>query len=92
MALIEVADLSESQYHMAHMQANKRNADIYPAYDNLAKAKEERYPHSIEVTETGFTIELKFLLDHTISGMFESRDIFLPFTDTRKPHNFKLII
>ena len=39
-ALIEEADLSKSQYHMIHIQAKKRNADIYPAYDNSAKATE----------------------------------------------------
>ena len=66
LALIEEADLSKTQYHMIHTQAKKRNADIYPAYDNLVKSKEECYPHSIKVTEKGFTIRLKSLLDHTI--------------------------
>lgn len=56
------------QYNAKH---NKPNT-YYPSYENIAKAKMDCYPINIEITETGASIKLQNLLDHTLYRLIQA--------------------
>lgn len=67
LALMVDTNLSVHQYNIIQHQAKSRNANIYPPYNRILKAKKMCYPmdESITVTDTGTNIKLQGLLDHT---------------------------
>lgn len=63
-ALIEDAKLTKYQYEHIRMQAARRNANIYPLYQNFSAAQKECYPKLIEITEKGASVDLQSLIEH----------------------------
>lgn len=63
-------NLSKNQYINTRVGAKKRNADIYPVYEEIKSAKKACYPGDIKVTETRSEVPLQSLLNHTSERVF----------------------
>lgn len=62
---------SKHSYILMQAGAKKRNANIYPSYNKILKAKNDCYPdlESINITETSAEILLQSLVDHTVTRL-----------------------
>lgn len=69
LALFLNAKLTKSSYKEIQQGGNRKRRKIYPCYDNLVEAKKRCYPANISVSETGASIPLQDLMDHTIRRM-----------------------
>lgn len=71
--LIEL-DLGKHQYVSIRNLTKSRNANIFPPYEKVTEAKKLCYPDasSIEVNESGASIKLQALLDHTSKRLLQS--------------------
>lgn len=78
LGLIEDAKLSKFQYERIRIQAKASNADIFPAYKQLAPARKQCYPDNVHVTEKGVSIDLQSLIDHTVRRFFLDSSVRLP--------------
>lgn len=76
--LIEDAKFIKYQYEHILMQAVRRNANIYPLYQNFSAAQKECYPKLIEITEKGTSVDLQSLIEHTIKRLIKSFNVSLP--------------
>lgn len=79
-AFVEDAKLSKYQYQFIQMQANARNAKLYPSYAEMASARNDCYPLNISVSESGASIQLQALIDHTVQRLLKDPSITLPAT------------
>lgn len=57
--------LTKQQYINIRCDAIKRNANIYPAYEHIKKAKQECYPENCVYTEQSCHVPLQDILNHT---------------------------
>lgn len=64
---------TKEQYQSIQQTSKEHNANIYPSYVNLLKAKTECYPSDIVITEISGEISLQSLLDHTIKRLVISQ-------------------
>lgn len=66
-SLLVELNLSKQQYVKLRLIAKEHNADIFPSYEKLLKAKQECYPEkeSFIIGESIGEIKLQNLLDHT---------------------------
>lgn len=64
--------MTKHQYEITRIQSKSRNADIYPLYSDIIKAKKACYPIGILVTETSAFIGLQELLNHTAQRLIAS--------------------
>lgn len=65
LALISSCGLSQDDYQTIRNVAKSHQADIFPSYHQVLKAKKECLPTNIEVTDTCAEQALQNLLDHT---------------------------
>ena len=59
-------------YQRTRLSAKERNADIYPNYHRLQKAKIMCYPDGLKVTDYSAEITLQNLVDHTVSRIINA--------------------
>lgn len=71
LALITDLKLTKHQYKQLQRSAKERNANIYPAYNNILEVKKECYPISnfLTITETLCEVKLQPLLDLTLQRL-----------------------
>jgi hypothetical protein len=65
LALFVSAKLTMDQYNLLRDSARQIGFNLYPSYFQIQKAKKDCYPTTKTVTETGATVNLQELLDHT---------------------------
>lgn len=75
LALITDANLSRYQYNSIREQCLLRNADLFPSYNQIFRAKSDCYPLFMKITERGASITLQHLLDHTIKRLLLTTDV-----------------
>lgn len=75
LALLVDAKLSKNQYNLIRFEAMRRN--IFPSYANIVLQKNRCYPEkkSITIGESGASVDLQSLLDHTVKRLVESENI-----------------
>jgi hypothetical protein len=88
LAFLISSDLTQSAYQMMRNIAVSHQADIFPSYRKVLKAKTECYPANIFVTEAKAEVPLQDLLNHTTkrilqidsvkSKIDEVKDLFEP--------------
>lgn len=78
LALFEEAKLTKAQYHLIHIQARNRNADIFPPYKNLSEVKKQCCPDKMIITEKGVKFPTQSIIDHTVTQLLEDPSINLP--------------
>ena len=73
LALFVDLKLTKHKYKLLRNLLKKKNADILPSYEEVSNAKTNCYPPStaIQITETGATIRLQGLLDHTAARLLK---------------------
>lgn len=74
LALMVDLKLTKWQYDVLHIQAKKKNADLYPPYSHVVDAKKRCYPASIDLSDYGAKINLQSLVDHTTQRLIQSCD------------------
>lgn len=67
LALISTCSLSQDDYQTIRNVAKAHQADIFPSYHKVLKAKKECLPDNIDVEETYADQPLQNLLDHTVT-------------------------
>ncbi|XP_030849802.1 uncharacterized protein LOC115927723 [Strongylocentrotus purpuratus] len=65
LSLLVETGMTKQAYQTTRLAAKGKNADIYPPYNEIRKAKEKCYPNDISVTEDSGKVPLQSLLDHT---------------------------
>jgi len=80
LALLIDADLTKAQYELIREKAKERNADIFPLYANVTKAKKECYPllSSIKITDTCASTEFQDILNHTATRLMKVQNVVIP--------------
>ena len=66
LALYVDAKLTVGQYKLITKIAKLSNADIFPCYDDILKAKNDCYPVELDITEASASVSLKNLLSHMV--------------------------
>ena len=71
LALFVDGNFTKHTYILMQSGVKMRNADIYPSYDGILKAKKECCPRveSITISETSAEITVRALVDHTITRL-----------------------
>lgn len=71
LALFVDGRLTKNSYTLMQQGARRHNADLYPTYKNMVKAKEACYPDSMncKITETSAEVSLQGLVDHTVKRL-----------------------
>ena len=84
LGLVIEGKLSKHQYSLIRSQAKERNANIYPSYNNIVKAKQRCYPpkENITITESSAEVQLQALLDHTTRRIIETVESVITFLPT----------
>jgi len=79
LALLIDADLTKAQYELIREKAKERNADIFPLYANVTKAKKECYPltSSIKITDTCASTEFQDILNHTATRLMKVQNVVI---------------
>ena len=77
LALMVSANLSKKAYQKIRNNAKLFNADMYPLYDEIRKARQECYPkkESITCTESVGQVELESLLHHTTQRLAQVNSV-----------------
>jgi len=80
LALLIDADLTKAQYELIREKAKERNADIFPLYANVTKAKKECYPlsSSIKITDTCASTKFQDILNHTATRLMKVQNVVIP--------------
>ena len=75
LALMLSTDISKRSYQYLRNISLRKRANIYPAYNNVRKAKELCCPKNISVEETKCEVELENLLHHTLYRVLEVKSV-----------------
>jgi hypothetical protein len=78
LALLISANLTRERYNLIREDAMQKGHNLYPSYSQVRKAKEDCYPKTKTVTETGAKVELQNLLNHTSERILKTLPILLP--------------
>ncbi|XP_071053669.1 uncharacterized protein [Onthophagus taurus] len=70
LALFINCDLSKTLYLSLRAESKKRNANIYPMYQKITEAKKKCYPDNVTVNDSGASVPLQMLLNHTLQRLF----------------------
>lgn len=72
LALFIDGRFTRHSYILMQRSAKERNANIYPPYNNIIKAKNGCFPDNIVITETSAEVTLENLLDHTTRRLLKA--------------------
>ena len=73
LSLLVENDLTKHSYQNLRSSAKRKNADIYPPYNEVREAKRKCYPDNISITEDSAKVPLQNLLDHTALRIIEDQ-------------------
>ena len=75
LGLILNANISKDSYQQIRDVSRKKNADIFPTYNEVRYSKKKCYPERIRVEESEVEVNLEDLLHHTTSRILEIKTV-----------------
>ena len=69
--------LSKNKYELLRKRLEEKNVDVLPPHKKIANGKTKYYPPSltIEIKQTGTTLQLQKLLNHTAERVLKIKDV-----------------
>lgn len=91
LSLLVECKLSKSQYKTIRSVSIAKNSKLYPSYEQVQKAKEKCYPEGIVATESGASVSLQALLNHTTERIIMSQSEVIKSLCEKSVADFDLI-